>query len=56
MRPADVTLRSILESNEWKKETNPLSFAVGKDISGNPVIANLAQNATPPDRRYYWFW
>ena len=43
VRPADVTLRSILESNEWKKETNPLSFAVGKDISGNPVIANLAK-------------
>ena len=43
VRPADVTLRSILESNEWKKERNPLAFAVGKDISGNPVIANLAK-------------
>lgn len=43
VRPADVTLRTILESNEWKKERNPLAFAVGKDISGNPVIANLAK-------------
>lgn len=43
IRPADVTLRAILESNDWKKTHNPLSFTVGKDISGNPVIANLAK-------------
>ena len=43
VRPADVTLRTILESSEWKKERNPLAFAVGKDISGNPVLANLAK-------------
>lgn len=42
-RSADVRLRSILESEEWKKSTDPLTFAVGKDISGKSVIANLAK-------------
>ncbi|MBQ6486543.1 DNA translocase FtsK 4TM domain-containing protein [Candidatus Saccharibacteria bacterium] len=43
VRPADVTLRAILESTEWKKADDPLTFAVGKDISGNSVVANLAK-------------
>jgi S-DNA-T family DNA segregation ATPase FtsK/SpoIIIE len=44
VRPADVTLRAILESPEWKKRDNhALTFAVGKDISGNAVVANLAK-------------
>ncbi len=42
-RSADVRLRSVLESSDWKKSTNPLDFAVGKDISGHAVIANLAK-------------
>ena len=42
-RSADVRLRSILESEEWKKSTDPLTFAVGKDISGKSVITNLAK-------------
>lgn len=42
VRPADVRLRSVLESDEWKSATSPLTFTVGKDISGKTVVANLA--------------
>ena len=42
-RSADVRMRGVLESNEWKKSTDPLTFAVGKDISGRAVVANLAK-------------
>ena len=42
VRSADVRLRGVLESQEWKKANGPLTFAVGKDISGKPVVADLA--------------
>ncbi len=42
-RSADVRLRGVLESSEWKKTSDPLTFAVGKDISGRAVVANLAK-------------
>ena len=42
-RSADVRLRGVLESTEWKKADDPLTFAVGKDISGHSVVANLAK-------------
>ena len=42
-RSADVRMRGVLESSEWKKSSDPLAFAVGKDISGKAVIANLAK-------------
>lgn len=42
-RSADVRLRGVLESQDWKKATDPLTFAVGKDISGKAVVANLAK-------------
>ncbi len=42
-RSADVRLRGVLESSEWKKSSDPLTFAVGKDISGRAVVANLAK-------------
>ncbi len=42
-RSADVRLRGVLESKEWKNATDPLTFAVGKDISGKAVVANLAK-------------
>lgn len=41
-RSADVRLRGVLESPEWKNTVDPLTFAVGKDISGKAVVANLA--------------
>ncbi len=42
-RSADVRLRGVLDAPEWKKTTDPLAFAVGKDISGKAVVANLAK-------------
>ena len=42
-RSADVRMRGVLESQEWKKASDPLTFAVGKDISGKAVVANLAK-------------
>lgn len=41
--PALVTLRSILESNVFRKSTSKLVIALGKTINGNPYIADLAQ-------------
>ncbi|MDO4508237.1 MAG: DNA translocase FtsK 4TM domain-containing protein [Candidatus Saccharibacteria bacterium] len=42
-RSADVRLRGVLDSPEWKKADDPLTFTVGKDISGKAVVANLAK-------------
>lgn len=42
-KAADVRLRALLESPEWKNATDPLTFAVGKDISGKTMVANLAK-------------
>ncbi|MCL2451600.1 DNA translocase FtsK [Candidatus Saccharibacteria bacterium] len=39
--PADVRLRGILDSDAWRKTREPLSFAIGLDISGEPVIGEL---------------
>lgn len=39
---ASVNLRSILESSEWAKETSPLAFAVGLNITGEPIVLDLA--------------
>ncbi len=36
-----VYLREILESSEFKKSRSPLTIALGKDISGNPVVTDL---------------
>ena len=43
VKPADVRMRGVLESKEWKEAEDPLTFAVGKDISGRSVVANLAK-------------
>ncbi len=41
VKSATVRLSSILTSTEWQKLKSPLSFAVGKDISGMPIVADL---------------
>ncbi len=43
-RQATVGLRSVIESNEFKeaKQTS-LTFAIGQDIVGNPVVADIAK-------------
>lgn len=40
-KAADVRLRGILDSSQWRSAAEPLSFAVGKDISGDPVLGEL---------------
>ncbi len=40
-KAADVRLRGILDSPQWRGGSEPLSFAVGKDISGDPVLGEL---------------
>jgi DNA segregation ATPase FtsK/SpoIIIE, S-DNA-T family len=40
-KAAVVTLRSILELNEWSQMTTPLAFGIGKDISGQGVFGEL---------------
>ncbi len=36
-----VYLREALESEEFQNDQSPLTMALGKDITGNPVIADL---------------
>ncbi|MBW1974217.1 MAG: DNA translocase FtsK [Deltaproteobacteria bacterium] len=38
-----VPIRSIIESNEFQKATQPLTIALGKDTVGRPVVTNLAR-------------
>lgn len=38
-----VRLRSVLESDEFQRLTSPLSLALGKDVSGIPIVADLAK-------------
>lgn len=40
-KAADVRIRGILDSPEWRKDDEPLAFAVGKDITGTPVVGEL---------------
>lgn len=40
-KSAIVTLRSILESKVWSDSHSGLSFAIGKDISGIPMVGEL---------------
>lgn len=38
-----VVLRDVLESVEFNKSTSKLTVALGMDISGNPIVADLAE-------------
>jgi S-DNA-T family DNA segregation ATPase FtsK/SpoIIIE len=38
-----VRLKSILLSDEFKKHTSKMSLALGLDVSGNPIVADLAK-------------
>lgn len=40
-KPSFVSMRSIMESHEWRDATKPLNFVVGKDISGKSVVLDL---------------
>ena len=38
-----ITLRELLESEEFQKSKSKLSFAVGKDISGKTIVTDIAK-------------
>lgn len=40
-KAADVRLHGILTAKQWRNSQEPLSFAIGKDISGDAVIGEL---------------
>jgi len=43
VKSATVRMSSILQSSEWQNVSGQLAFAIGKDISGTPVVADLAR-------------
>lgn len=43
VKSATVRTSSILLSREWQEHQGPLGFAIGKDISGTPIVADLAK-------------
>ncbi len=38
-----VTLRELLESDDWHNTKARIPLALGKDVYGNTIIADLAQ-------------
>ena len=40
-KPSPVLVRELIESEEFKKSSSKITFVVGKDISGNNIIADL---------------
>ncbi len=40
-KAADVRLYGVLNSEQWQSASSPLSFAIGRDIAGDPVIGEL---------------
>ncbi len=40
-KAADVRLYGILTAKQWTSATEPLSFAIGKDIAGDAVVGEL---------------
>ncbi len=38
-----VSLRSILESKEFTRAGSPLTVALGRDVSGDPIVADLTR-------------
>jgi S-DNA-T family DNA segregation ATPase FtsK/SpoIIIE len=43
VKSATVRMSSILLSQEWQGGKGSLCFAIGKDISGTPIVADLAK-------------
>jgi DNA segregation ATPase FtsK/SpoIIIE, S-DNA-T family len=44
IKAATVRVSSLLQSNEWQSHGSaPLSFVIGRDIAGNPMIGDLAK-------------
>jgi len=41
--PSVVTLREVIESDEFRNHKSKLAVALGKDVSGKPIIMDLAK-------------
>ncbi len=41
VKAATVRVASIISARQWAENPSPLSFAIGKDISGTPIIGSL---------------
>ena len=48
---ATVGLRETMESKEFQRSKAKLPIALGRDVNGRYVVADLAQDAAPADRR-----
>ena len=46
-KAAEVRLRSTLSSKQWAAARDPLSFGIGKDISGQVVVGELGKMPKP---------
>ncbi|MDN6179808.1 MAG: DNA translocase FtsK 4TM domain-containing protein [Halomonas subglaciescola] len=42
-RRAMIRLREVIDSERFQQETSPLTMALGQDIGGGPVVANLGK-------------
>lgn len=43
VKPATVRISSLLQSSEFAHIKGPLGFAIGRDIAGKPIVADLAK-------------
>lgn len=43
VKAATVRVSSLLESDQWQRLKSPLGFAIGKDIAGTSVVADLGR-------------
>ena len=43
VKSATVRISSLIQSREWSEVTGPLGFVIGKDISGAPIVGDLAK-------------
>ncbi len=41
VKSATVRTSGILDDKSWKNSSEPLSFAIGRDIAGNPIVGAL---------------
>ncbi len=55
-KSADVRLRGVIESPEWKKATDPLTFAVGKRYFWQGGGSEPGEDAASLDCGDDWFW
>jgi S-DNA-T family DNA segregation ATPase FtsK/SpoIIIE len=43
VKPSPVSMRELIDTEEFQKSSHKLIFAVGKDIGGSMIFANLAE-------------